>query len=315
MKKKGYKRVLGLKKWNKIVSALVKGYKKSKTEYTIKDVRKEASEIYKSFKSVPLSKLSQKKVKKIQSTLGKVSKPLKDNTIRILATDIPKVEIDKVGGFRFFELEGITDFNNKFPEVPILIKTPNNEFKINGKIGAYGSSDLSKFVNEELREEYNEEYDILFESSVALIEKNNLPYLLIISEDMNKQENKAELKKLLKSKVSFPKREDKVVKEVEERIEKEEIKKEEQKKKKRKKGTTTKRKTLTKKEVDKVKPTKKVSTKKAERTTDEKERLGKLRIEEQKNIIEMVKLGVLSKKEAKTMILELDSKYGKGGKV
>ena len=29
----------------------------------------------------------------------------------------------------------------------------------------------------------------------------------------------------------------------------------------------------------------------------------------------MVKLGVLSKKEAKTMILELDSKYGKGGKV
>ena len=29
----------------------------------------------------------------------------------------------------------------------------------------------------------------------------------------------------------------------------------------------------------------------------------------------MVKLGVLSKKEAKTMIMELDNKYGKGGKI
>ena len=309
MKKRGYKRVLGLKKWNKIVSALVKGYKKSKTAYDIKDVRKEASEIYKSFKSVPLSKLSQKRVRKIQATLGKADKSLKT---KLLATDIPKVEIEKAGGFRFFELESISDFNSKFPEVPILIKTPKNEFKINGKLGAYGGSELAKFVNDNLRDEFEEDYEIVFESQVATNKKGDLPYLLLTSEDMNKGDNKKELTKLLKSKVKFPKRVDKVIKEVVDKR----IKDEEEKKKKRKKGTTTKRKTKTKTEVDKTKTKKKVTTKKkADRSVDEKERLGKLRIEEQKNIIEMVKLGVLSKKEANIMFKELDNKYDKGGKI
>lgn len=322
MKKKGFKRVLGLKKWNRIVSSIVKANRKAKIDYDIKDVRKQASEVYKSFKSVPLSKLSQKRINKVKTTLGKPQKSLKTNTIRILATDVPKDIVDKLTKLSFFQLgDGggdkfdLTDFNRMFPDVPILIKTPNNEFKINGLMGGYGSSDLANFVNSQLREEYGskEDYNKLFESSVAIQEKNKLPYILITPEDLSDKD----LNKLLKTKVVFPKKVDIVTKKAIDKVietekeRKKRLKKEKEAEKKRKKGTipTTKPKTTT--------PTKlkKVSTKKTERTTDEKERLGKLRIEEQKNIIEMVKLGVLSKKEAKTMIMELDNKYGKGGKI
>ena len=299
MRKKGYKRVLGLKKWNKIVSALVKDYKKRKETYDIKEVRKEASQIYKSFKSVPLSKISQKKVKKTKSTLGKLPKDLKTNTIRILATDIPKSEIDKVGGYRYFELEGILDFNNKFPEVPILIKTPDNELKINGLIGAYGGSELSNFVNIELREEYDEEYDTIFESSVALQEKNNLPYLLIIPENLSDKD----LNKLLKKKVKFPKRVDKKVKkEVEKRILTEEEKKAD--KKRKKKELPKKR----KKKDEKKKPViPKVEARKPTPLAD-KNKAKELLLKE-------FELGLITKKQYLADRKKIDELFSKGGKV
>jgi hypothetical protein len=318
MSKKGFKRVLGLKKWNKIVSALVKDYKKSNTPYEFKDVRKEASEIYKSFKKIPLRKLSQKKIKQVKVTLGKVQKPLISNTIKILATDIPKSEIDKVGGWRFFEIDNVSDFNSKFPEVPILIKTPNNEFKINGSMGGYGSSDLANFVNTELREEYGskEKYDTLFESSVAIQERNKLPYLLLTTDDLTD----IDLNKLIKTKVEFPEKVDRIVREeVKKRIETEEekqarLKAEKKAEKKRKKGELTKKKVKTEKPTTKkkVSTTKKTTPKK---TTNDKVRLAELRIEEQKNIMEMFKLGLLNKKEANQMIKELKDKYNTGGKI
>ena len=217
MKKKGFKRVLGLKKWNRIVSSIVKANRKAKIDYDIKDVRKQASEVYKSFKSVPLSKLSQKRINKVKTTLGKPQKSLKTNTIRILATDVPKDIVDKLTKLSFFQLgDGggdkfdLTDFNRMFPDVPILIKTPNNEFKINGLMGGYGSSDLANFVNSQLREEYGskEDYNKLFESSVAIQEKNKLPYILITPEDLSDKD----LNKLLKTKVVFPKKVDIVTK-------------------------------------------------------------------------------------------------------
>tara|TARA_Y100001972_G_C7647127_1_gene325262 strand:+ start:164 stop:1063 length:900 start_codon:yes stop_codon:yes gene_type:complete len=299
MRKKGYKRVLGLKKWNKIVSALVKDYKKRKETYDIKEVRKEASQIYKSFKSVPLSKISQKKVKKTKSTLGKLPKDLKPNTIRILATDIPKSEIDKVGGYRYFELEGILDFNNKFPEVPILIKTPDNELKINGLIGAYGGSELSNFVNIELREEYDEEYDTIFESSVALQEKNNLPYLLIIPENLSDKD----LNKLLKKKVKFPKRVDKKVKkEVEKRILTEEEKKADKKRKKTELPKKDKKKDKKKRPV-----TPKVETRKPTPLAD-KNKAKELLLKE-------FELGLITKKQYLADRKKIDNLFSKGGKV
>tara|TARA_R100000657_G_C4683758_1_gene135649 strand:- start:4221 stop:5123 length:903 start_codon:yes stop_codon:yes gene_type:complete len=299
MRKKGYKRVLGLKKWNKIVSALVKDYKKRKETYDIKEVRKEASQIYKSFKSVPLSKISQKKVKKTKSTLGKLPKDLKTNTIRILATDIPKSEIDKVGGYRYFELEGILDFNNKFPEVPILIKTPDNELKINGLIGAYGGSELSNFVNIELREEYDEEYDTIFESSVALQEKNNLPYLLIIPENLSDKD----LNKLLKKKVKFPKRVDKKVKkEVEKRILTEEEKKADKKRKKTELPKKDKKKDKKKRPV-----TPKVETRKPTPLAD-KNKAKELLLKE-------FELGLITKKQYLADRKKIDNLFSKGGKV
>ena len=312
MKKKGYKRVLGLKKWNKIVSALVKANKKNKIDYDIKDVRKEASEIYKSFKSIPLSKLSQKKVKKVKATLGKPQKSLKVSTIRILATDIPKSEIEKVGGWRFFELEGIEDFNNKFPEIPILIKTPNNEIKINGNIGSYGGSELSDFVNSKLRDEYGskEKYDSIFESSVAIQEKNKLPYLLITPEDLSN----TELDKLIKKKVKFPKRVDKVIKkEVEKRIETEEqenkrIKLEKKAEKKRKKKSVVdlkkgKKTTLKKKPVKPTEKTKTTSTPLADKN------------KAKELLLEEFKLGLKTKSEYRKEVKKIENMFSKGGKI
>jgi len=296
MRKKGYKRVLGLRKWNKIVSALVKDYKKRKEDYNIKEVRKEASEIYKSFKSVPLSKLSQKAVKKEKATLGKRSKELKANTIRILATDIPKSEIDKVGGYRYFELEGVLDFNSKFPEVPILIKTPENELKINGLVGSYGGSELSNFVNIELREEYEEDYEIVFESSVALQEKNNLPYLLIIPENLDDKD----LNKLLKKKVKFPKRVDKKIKtEVEKRIETEEEKKAD---KKRKKTALPKKKKKTTKKPVKPKVERKPTP------LADKNKAKELLLKE-------YELGLITKKQYLADRKKIDEMFKKGGKI
>lgn len=313
MKRKGYKRVLGLKKWNKIVSALVKANKKAKVDYDIKDVRKEASEIYKSFKSIPLSKLSQKKVNKVKATLGKPQKALKVSTIRILATDIPKSEIEKVGGWRFFELEGIEDFNNKFPEIPILIKTPKNEIKINGNIGSYGGSELSNFVNSELRDEYGskEKYNSIFESSVAIQEKNKLPYLLITPEDLSN----TELNKLIKKKVKFPKRVDKVIKkEVEKRIETEEeekkrVKLEKKAEKKRKKKSIVdlkkgKKKTTIKKTP--VKPTKKTKT--TSTPLADKNKAKELLLEE-------FKLGLKTKAEYRKEVKKIENMFSKGGKL
>ena len=306
MRKKGYKRVLGLRKWNKIVSALVKDYKKRKEDYNIKDVRKEASEIYKSFKAVPLSKLSQKAVKKTKATLGKLPKELKVNTIRILATDIPKSEIDKVGGFRYFELEGILDFNAKFPEVPILIKTPDNELKINGLVGAYGGSDLANFVNDNLRQEYGEKekYDILFESSVALQEKNNIPYLLIVPEDLPDNE----IKKLLKKKVKFPKRKDVKV-EIEKRIKTEEEKKAD---KKRKKAELPKKKKKPKKPVTKPKtePKKEKKPPLTRRPTPlaDKNKAKELLLKE-------YELGLITKKQYLADRKKIDELFSKGGKI
>lgn len=55
--KKNRKRVSGLRKYNKIVSTLVKDYKKRGQSYDIKDVRRTASSIYPNFKETPFKSL------------------------------------------------------------------------------------------------------------------------------------------------------------------------------------------------------------------------------------------------------------------
>ena len=63
MSNKGYKKFSGLKKYNKVLSILVKQKKKSGEVYSFKEVQKEASRIYRAdFREVNLSKIRVKDV-------------------------------------------------------------------------------------------------------------------------------------------------------------------------------------------------------------------------------------------------------------
>lgn len=304
--KKG--KTAGLRKWNKVFSIIIKDYKKSKIPYNIKDVRKESSEIYVLVKNISFLKLSARKIKEAKSKKVENAAGVGSFYIIILATQIPKNEIDKVGGWRFFELDGVLDFNNKFPEVPIVIKTPKNEFKINGNVGGYGGSDLSNFINNELRQEYGykEKYNTIFESSVSIQEKHKLPYLLITPDDLSNKQ----LNRLIKEKVVFPKKVDRIVKkEIQKRIETEDVKKkrikeEEKADKKRKKGKLPKA----------VKPLKIIKEK-----DEPKKGLTDIQSQELTKQLQLLrddfKDGVYTKDEYKLEKDKLTNKYGKGGKI
>lgn len=60
--KKNRQRVSGLRKYNKIVSTLVKDYKKRGQSYDIKDVRRTASSIYPNFKETPFKSLKKRQI-------------------------------------------------------------------------------------------------------------------------------------------------------------------------------------------------------------------------------------------------------------
>ena len=149
MKKRYKKQVLGLRKWNKIVSFWVKDLKKKKKDYDIREIRKKASVIYTSFKEIPLSKITKRKV---------VSKKVKKkDTITIGANEVPDYWFNDTNQFgNWYQIgEWVVKFANAYPDIPVLVKTKKNELTTKGEIGTYQGSVWQKFT-EDLREEFGE---------------------------------------------------------------------------------------------------------------------------------------------------------------
>jgi len=155
--KKRKKNVMGLKKWNKIVSILVKDKKKKGEKYDISQIRKDASRVYQSdFKKVPLSKIGKRKV---------VSKSKTTEKVRLKATDVAFKDfdfwfIDESQGDKFanWYLVGqwASKYANEFPEIPImLIRKGKEPLVLKGATGSYSGSQFQKFV-EEIREDLDD---------------------------------------------------------------------------------------------------------------------------------------------------------------
>lgn len=145
MKRNKQKRIAPLKKYNKIVSILVKDYKKSNTPYDIKEVRKLASEVYKDFRAVSFSKIRVKDVKKSS-----------EQEVRISAVDVPSYWFDSQSNFTYWFQVGdwANRFANAYPNIPIMLitkETEKNPLVVQGATGNYDGSVFQKWT-EDLRD-------------------------------------------------------------------------------------------------------------------------------------------------------------------
>ena len=292
-----YKQTIGLKKWNKIFSALVSDYKKGKVDYNISRVRKEASDIYLGFKKVPLSKITKRKVVK-----GKVKKLKGKGKITLLATDLPKNETDI--SINWFGLdENVIPFNKKYPEIPIMILTPQNKLEFVGDVGNYEGSILQDFL-EELRLEYKDNSEVILEGLVIDKDKNN-PYFLLLASDMPKSKipkNIAPAKLVEKTEI----------------VEEIEVREVREVKRKKKVALKKKKDTKKKKEV----PTEEIKKKKRGRpkgSTGKKKTPSKSSLADKNKAIELLmkqfELGLIDKKEFRTEKKDIMDNYKMGGKI
>lgn len=199
IKKRRTRKGVPLKRYNAILSTVVKDYKKKGVEYDLKEVRKGVSEVYQKFKNVPPSRIPKKEILKAFSQAGIPAEQKKEkDTYTIKSTEVPKEYFDvekewfELGeGFEGKDIapNGILDFNNAFPEIPIVIKTPNNMYSSVGSIGNYQGSELQKFINEDLREEFNNKSGFPFFGTPAWEDIENKPYAFWGIEDSELPKN------------------------------------------------------------------------------------------------------------------------------
>lgn len=149
---------VSLKRYNTLLSTTIKDLKKRGVEYDIKEVRSNVSKAYPQFKDTPPSRIGKKKILQavyefVPSTAPEPkAKPI--SGIKIQATEVPRYWFDTE--VEWFELdEHIVKFNNTYPEIPIVIKSPENELKIEGQLGGYHGTLLQDFVNNDLRIEFD----------------------------------------------------------------------------------------------------------------------------------------------------------------
>jgi hypothetical protein len=145
MGKKFRKNISGLKKWNKIVSILVKDYKKKGETYDIKEVRKLASSVYKDFREVTPSKLKVTDVKKSAK-----------RELTIEAVDVPSYWFDNQQNFTYwFQVgEWANRFANAYPTIPVMLitkATQKNPLVVQGATGDYDGSVFQRWA-EDLRD-------------------------------------------------------------------------------------------------------------------------------------------------------------------
>lgn len=181
------KKATPLKRYNKIVSLIVKDNKKKGIAYNISDVRKQVSEsVYPSLKNVAPSKITYKKVGQI---IGE--QVPKEETVKILAENIPREYFDIT--LEWFELgeekrnngeiNPILEINRLYPEIPIVIKTGDKELRLKGSIGEYQGGHIQKFV-EELRLLFDNKSGFVFSGVPTWFDRKNKQYALWGTEDI-----------------------------------------------------------------------------------------------------------------------------------
>jgi len=129
-----------LKKYNRIVSLLVKDLKKRKEQYDIKDIRLQASLTYKEVKELPLKKINLKRVKE-KAIKGVSEKEVDDVT----AVDVPDYWFDDQTKFTYwFQVgEWANRFANAYPNIPVMLitkATESNPLVVKGATGDYDGS-------------------------------------------------------------------------------------------------------------------------------------------------------------------------------
>ena len=271
----------GLKKWNKVLSLLVKHYKKSDIPYNISEARKEASSVYQSIKSTPYSRISKKQV--VSQSTGK---PKLSPKVQILPSEVdaakwfyPEIDWWNIG-------KHLYDFNQTYPDIPIMAASPTNTLPLMiGEIDTYEGSVLQEYV-ERLREEFENGSDLTFTGQTAYDKKGKRQYAFWGTEDIMPPDVVEQIEKIPPKKRKEIKRRKKIA---EERIKKETKDIEELKKKKRKLPAIERKK-------------EKISDTKAEQLTKQMEILERA-----------FDKCVYDKTEYKQELKELMGKYDKGG--
>jgi len=274
------KKVSGLKKYNRLVKIL-RGNKPVKLA-EFREIQQQAKGIYPSFKKVAISKITAKAVKGAVQTKA-TTKP-KSDTILIKASQIPKseLEIERVWWMIGDEMYNL---HEKYPEVRLVIQTPNNQVIIEENElldGGYSSSKLADFV-ELLRVEDLDSSET-FTGLATIDKKGKKEFAFFGLEGIDFPEDipKAEQQPPPKVKKEIKKREKKLIDEKKKKQDLKEIKK---------------------KELPKVKEKKdRITDKQSDNLTKQLELVERL-----------FDKGVLDKNELKTKMDEILSKYKKGG--
>ena len=182
------KRALPLKRYNKIVSLIVKDNKRKKIEYNISDVRKTVSEsIYPNLKNLAPSKIRLKQIKSFVE-----EKEDKVDTVKIKAQNVPREYFDIT--LEWYELgedsrrngsiNPILEMNKRYPDIPIVIKTGDETLILDeGLIGDYTNSKLQAFV-ERLRNKFDNKSGFVFSGVPTWLDRKNKQYALWGTDDV-----------------------------------------------------------------------------------------------------------------------------------
>lgn len=140
------KQTIGLKKYNKIVSILVKDAKKRKEEYDIKDIRQRAKLAYQGVKELSFKQINLKQLKL------KENQP-KEAEVEITAVDVDPKWFNDQANFTYFWQVGdwANRFSNAYPTIPVMLitkATERNPLVVQGATGDYDGSIFQRWVEE-----------------------------------------------------------------------------------------------------------------------------------------------------------------------
>lgn len=317
LEKKKSRQPSPLKKYNRIVSLLVKDLKKRKQQYDIKDIRQQASLTYKDVKELPLKSINLKRVKK------KPTKEVSEKEVDdVTAVDVPDYWFNDQTKFTYwFQLgEWANRFSNAYPNIPVMLitkATENNPLVVKGATGDYDGSvfqmwaegirnsldnpndsdgEVGQFVGTPAyKTKKGEIYAVWYETGVKIPEVPPKPSEIeprkkkLIEEAEEQEKERFDIEKP-KKKRGRPKKEG----------DKKPLPKAGDKKPTKPKKPTTK----PKKPIEK--PTEKPTGKPT--PLKDKNRAKELLLEE-------FKLGLITKKEYRVKVQKIEDMYGKGGKV
>ena len=299
------KQTQGLKKYNKIVSILVKEAKKKKEEYDIKDIRQRAKLAYQGVKELSFKQINLKQLKL------KENQP-KESEVEITAVDVDPKWFNDQANFTYFWQVGdwANRFSNAYPSIPIMLitkSTENNPLVVQGATGDYDGSIFQRWV-EDIREELPDpnDYQMIgeFVGTPAYKDGKGQIYAVWF-------ETGVAIPKVPPKPTEIEPRKKKLVDEAED-AEKARylIEKPKKKRGRPKKEKSEEEKPLPK--PDKKKPVKKEKPKKEDKgqptPLKDRNRAKELLLEE-------FKLGLINKKEYRQKVQKIEDMYEKGGKV